>query len=154
MRILLATDGSLHSKQAAAQCGELLADSESAVVKIITVNDQPVAFESADFGSEEEFVRTLERETDLRAKMILRDAERIVRFRNPQIEIQTEALNGSAKEMILRAAASWKPDMIMIGSQGHGFWSRTLLGSVSDAVARNAAHSVYIARNKNPIQSG
>ena len=49
MKILLATDGSDHALEAAAQCGELASNLENPIVKIITVSDYAVDFVSDDF---------------------------------------------------------------------------------------------------------
>jgi nucleotide-binding universal stress UspA family protein len=50
----------------------------------------------------------------------------------------TDVREGSAKEMILAAAAEWRPDVIVIGSHGRTGVDRLFLGSVAEHVMRHA----------------
>ena len=151
MRILLATDGSEFGDLAAAQCGELisgLSDSvlETVFVKIITVSDYIVDFESEAFISEKEFVDELEQAINKRTSEILECAEKIVRNKNKELQIETEMFSGSPKKLIVKDAEKWNADLIVVGSHGYGFWKRALLGSVSDAVVHHAPCSVLVVR--------
>jgi nucleotide-binding universal stress UspA family protein len=51
---------------------------------------------------------------------------------------------GPTVEKILKEAARWKADLIVIGSHGHGKLYDLLLGSTSEAVLRRAAGPVLI----------
>jgi nucleotide-binding universal stress UspA family protein len=148
MRILLATDGSSDAREAAAQCGELVSGVRNAIVRIITVFDYIVDFDGSDFVSEEEFVEALAMEKFKRANQILKDTEKIVSFENEHVRIEKEMLSGSPKEMIINEADKWHPDLIIVGSKGIGFWTRALIGSVSDAVVHNAPCNVLVARKR------
>lgn len=53
-----------------------------------------------------------------------------------------------AKVCILDEAESWKADLIVVGSHGHGRLDRILLGSVSHALALYAPCSVEVFREK------
>jgi nucleotide-binding universal stress UspA family protein len=64
------------------------------------------------------------------------------------LEITTEIISGSAREVILDEAEKWGADLIMLGSHGYSGWQRFLLGSVSYAVATHAHCSVEIVRQK------
>lgn len=115
MRILLAADGSEYSDQAAAFCGEFVSgfkETEAATVKIITVSDYIVDFESEYYVSEEEFEDLLEQEIYKRCSQILRCAENIIRYKNSHVRIETEIIVGSAKKMIVKAAEKWNADLI------------------------------------------
>jgi nucleotide-binding universal stress UspA family protein len=67
------------------------------------------------------------------------------RLRRPGLNVTTEVLEGSPKEMILDQAAEWGADLIVLGTRGHGA-RRFLLGSVSHAVVLHAPCSVEIVR--------
>lgn len=58
----------------------------------------------------------------------------------------SEIVPGVARETILDAASHWHPDLIVIGSHGWKGLDRLLLGSVSDAVVRQADCSVQVVR--------
>ena len=62
------------------------------------------------------------------------------------LEITTEVLEGSPKELIVDEAKRWGADLIVLGSHGRGAIGRFFLGSVSLAVAAHASCSVEIAR--------
>jgi nucleotide-binding universal stress UspA family protein len=64
----------------------------------------------------------------------------------PCWEIKAEESSGSPAREILKKAGDWKPDLIVVGSQGHSGLGRFLLGSVSQKVANEAHCSVRVAR--------
>jgi len=146
MRILLATDGSSHSREAAAQCGEFIPNNSDIEIRLVTVLDFGIDFDSAAFESQAEFVDIYESERKKTAKGILDNAEKIIRFKNEDVKISRVTLEGSAKKEIVEEADHWNADLIVIGSHGNGFWKRALLGSVSDGVLHNAQCSVLIAK--------
>ena len=146
MKILLATDGSKYAQAAAAKCGELAADFDSAVVKIITVVDNFTPMATEPFISPEEFLESVEREMQENAEKIINNAEDIILSRNKDANIEKEILIGSAKKVIVKAAEKWDADLIVVGSHGYGFIGRTLLGSVSDAIVHHSPCSVLVVR--------
>jgi nucleotide-binding universal stress UspA family protein len=62
------------------------------------------------------------------------------------LEITTEVLEGSPKELIIDEAERWGADLIVVGSHGRGAVGRFFLGSVSLAMATHALCSVEIVR--------
>lgn len=62
------------------------------------------------------------------------------------VTVSSKTLLGSPKSVILEAAESWKPDLIVVGSHGYPTWERLLLGSVSQAVVSHAKCSVEVVR--------
>lgn len=62
------------------------------------------------------------------------------------LEITTEVLEGSLKELIVDEAKRWGADLIVVGSHGRGSVGRFFLGSVSLVVAAHAPCSVEIVR--------
>lgn len=146
MRILLATDGSEYAQEAAAKCGELAADFDSPVIKIITVVDNFTPMATEPFISPEEFLESVEREMQENAEKIITNAEKKVLSRAQNAKIEKEILIGSAKKVIVKAAEKWNADLIVVGSHGYGLLGRTLLGSVSDAIVHHSPCSVLIVR--------
>ena len=57
-----------------------------------------------------------------------------------------EVLDGSPQRVLIEKAAEWGADLIVTGSHGYGFWSRALLGSVSNSVVHHAPCSVLVVR--------
>ena len=68
------------------------------------------------------------------------------RFPNVNIGVSTSVEPGRPARIIVETANEWEADLIVVGSHGHGFWARNLLGSVSDAVLHHAPCSVLIVR--------
>ena len=66
----------------------------------------------------------------------------------PQWHITTQIAVGSPKSEVIRQADIWKPDLIVLGSQGHSALARLVLGSVSQGVLNDAHVSVRIARGR------
>lgn len=52
---------------------------------------------------------------------------------------------GDPAKVLLRCAAASKPDLIVVGSHGHGFLSRLLIGSVSQKLVRESGCSILVA---------
>lgn len=75
--------------------------------------------------------------------LVVRAAQR---FRDAGFSVVTAIDVGDPKLAVIDAAAEWHADLIVLGSHGRKGLDRLLLGSVSEAVARNAPCSVEIAR--------
>ena len=60
--------------------------------------------------------------------------------------MEAKVLIGRARQEITKAAAAWKADFIVVGSNESGALTRLLLGSTSRAVLRHAPCSVEIVR--------
>ncbi|HVF10728.1 MAG TPA: universal stress protein, partial [Abditibacteriaceae bacterium] len=64
----------------------------------------------------------------------------------PDWAVQVEASAASPASAIIKKAQAWKPDMIVVGTQGHSALGGRLLGSVSQKVITEARCSVRIGR--------
>lgn len=64
----------------------------------------------------------------------------------PAWKIKAEELSGSPAREILKKADQVRPDLVVVGSQGHSGLGRFLLGSVSQKVVNEAPCSVRVAR--------
>lgn len=149
MRILLATDGSEYSIEAAKKCCEFIAESEIDEIKLITVVDNFTPMATEPFISPEEFMATVEKELREDAEKIIDDTEKTLVESNDKINFEKEILMGSPGKVIIKEAEEWKADLIIVGSHGQGFWGRALLGSVSDAVVHHAPCSVFVIKKQD-----
>ena len=80
-----------------------------------------------------------------------RGSERVQRI-FPGWRVSYEAMCGSPAFELLNRAAEWKPDLIVVGSEGHTALGRFVLGSVSQKVLTEALTSVRVGRR--PTGSG
>jgi len=68
----------------------------------------------------------------------------------PNWHVRYEAQADSPAWALIRTADHWKPDLIVMGAQGHSvFGGRLILGSISQRVLYEARCSVRIARSSN-----
>lgn len=75
-------------------------------------------------------------------------AAKRLRSNFPKWLISTQVAVGSPRRELMRYADEWKPDLIVVGSQGHSMLGRLVLGSVSQGVLTDASCSVRIARGR------
>jgi nucleotide-binding universal stress UspA family protein len=61
---------------------------------------------------------------------------------------------GDAREAILRAAAEWPADLVVLGARGLGAMAGFLLGSVSLGVARHARRNVLVVKGGADVTRG
>jgi nucleotide-binding universal stress UspA family protein len=66
----------------------------------------------------------------------------------PGWSVLANATSGSPAWEIVFAADNWKPDLVVVGSQGQNALGRLVLGSVSQVVLNEAQCSVRIARGR------
>jgi nucleotide-binding universal stress UspA family protein len=64
----------------------------------------------------------------------------------PGWEVRTRVSEGLPARELLHRAAVWRPDLVVVGSQGRSALGRFFLGSVSEAVASRAPGSVRVGR--------
>ena len=143
MSVVVAVDGSEISTRAA-RIGLALLESVSDAV-IVTVVEEGDPMEVTGTGtaggtmSAEEFDER-ERVRDADASVIV--AEAAAALGMP--DAQTRVLRGDAASAVCQLAADLDARAIVIGSRGRGGIKRALLGSVSDAVVRNAPCPVVV----------
>lgn len=82
-----------------------------------------------------------------RAPRDVAEAGRTLTQGAPVLNVSTQVREGSPREEILRDAAEWGADLIMLGSHGNGASLSFLLGSVAHEVALHAPCSVEIVRD-------
>lgn len=133
IRVLLATDGSEAARDAEDLLAQLRLPAGSAV-HTVTVLDAP----------EWKVPLSLEGAERVWAEKVATAAEH--RLQTPDVEWTHSTPRGSVAPEIVRAAEEFHADLLLIGSTGYTGLERFLLGSVTEAVARKAPHSVLVAR--------
>src|SRR6476659_4671108 len=129
-RVLLATDGSKTSAQAArAVAGRPWP--EGSEFRIISV-EEPWTIKSSRVRDERE------------AQEAVSSAEQVLA--SAGLKATGAVLSGNTKQAILQEAKKWAAELIVVGSHGRRGFKRFLLGSVSEAVAMNAHCSVVVVR--------
>ena len=129
-RVLLATDGSKTSAQAArAVAGRPWP--EGSEFRVISV-EEPWTIKSSRVRDEKE------------AQEAVSSAEQVLA--SAGLKATGAVLSGNTKQAILQEAQKWAAELIVVGSHGRRGFRRFLLRSVSEAVAMNAHCSVVVVR--------
>jgi nucleotide-binding universal stress UspA family protein len=151
MKILLAVDGSPHGEAAADEVSRLPWPAGSEI-RVISVAETPIA--AVDhYGATTYYAEALKaarrhaRDSADGAAAKLRPGE------TRGLTVDTVTPTGFAGELILEEAEHWGADLVVLGSQGRGFWERMLLGSVARTVASRAPCSVEIVRGARTAES-
>jgi nucleotide-binding universal stress UspA family protein len=129
-RVLLATDGSKISAQAArAVAARPWPDGSE--FRVISV-EEPWTIKSSIVSDE------------VGAQEAVSSAEQVLA--SAGLKATGAVLSGNTKQSILQEAQRWTAELIVVGSHGRRGFKRFLLGSVSEAVAMNAHCSVVVVR--------
>lgn len=147
MKILIATDGSEHSKAAVDECCRMIIRPADAEVLIVSAYENSYPMTAEPFAISAEYYQYLENAVREQAAGFLESAEDQIRaaFPSDSLQISTEVLRGAPAQQIIERGSEWKADVIVVGSHGRGFWGR-LLGSVSNSVVHHAPCSVLVVR--------
>jgi nucleotide-binding universal stress UspA family protein len=87
------------------------------------------------------------------AKQIAQKTAEKVSSMFPGWKVESDATYGSPAWEILARANKFKPDLIVVGSQGLSTFQRIWLGSVSQKLVAEADCSVRVARQNEPTES-
>jgi nucleotide-binding universal stress UspA family protein len=143
MKILLATDGSSYSDAAVSEiCRRPWP--EGTEVRIITV-DAPWT-EGVSWSRTSSIFDEINQQLRAEARQRLSAAVAEFKRNAPGLNVTPVLREGHPKDTILDEAERWGAELIVVGSHGHGALKRLFLGSVSLAIATNAACSVEIVR--------
>ena len=145
MKILLATDGSAHSKAMVKQFAARIF-APNTKVRIISAYDRSYVNYTSPMGVLNEFYTEADNQLLKFVEAATENAATIFHKVNPKLSISTAVIEGSAKSVILQEAEKFGANLIVVGSHGHGAIAGFLLGSVSQAVALHARCSVEIVR--------
>jgi nucleotide-binding universal stress UspA family protein len=145
MKILIATDGSEFSQAAVEKACELITDPNETEIKLVSVFSVPT-IATEPFLPAPDYYGEMTKSGRSLAESYVNTARTTIQNRHPTIGLTEEVVMGVPGQTIIEIAEEWNPDMIVVGSHGRGFWSRALLGSVSDAVVHHAPCSVLVVR--------
>lgn len=159
MKVLIAYDGSDCADAALADLRRagLPRHVEALVVSVAEVWLPPPPPSSYELLEDHEAAREVLRASDVPASaapaveeangLALGAAERL-RGDFPEWTVRAEALSGSPAWEVVKKADEWRPDLVVVGSQGRSALGRFVLGSVSQKVVTEARCSVRVARGK------
>lgn len=148
MKILIATDGSDASKSIVETVCQIIGTAENTKVKIVSAVEPITPMAAEPFAVSADYYGEIAADMEKQAKNFVGRAETNLKKICPNIgEVSSEVLRGRAAQTIVEKAKEWNADLIVVGSHGYGFWSRTFLGSVSNAVVHHAPCSVLIVRS-------
>lgn len=145
MRVMLAFDGSAGAEAARDLVAHLPWPTGTAITLVAALERGPDLFGAPDFAvvprdsHEAEALLLADLQESLRvAAAPLRAAHRI---------IETRVVRGRPASALLDEAHALQPDLIVIGSRGHGPLATVLVGSVSTEVVDHAICPVLVARS-------
>jgi nucleotide-binding universal stress UspA family protein len=147
MHVLIATDGSDVSLEAARRGCVLLADPDD--VTLLTVTSDDIAGDDAGgiegpvLSAEEEAKLQQEELTNARAEL----ARTVAALPTSKVTELIEA--GDPADVICRTAERLGTDVIVVGSHGRTGLGRLFLGSVSEHVVRHAPCPVLVVRSSH-----
>lgn len=147
-KVLVAVDGSLCS-QRVAEVAAGIRWREGTQVRVLTAVELHLGFLRAAFEIPALDPSNLEKEKEeamRRAQDAVRQAVEVLSAAGIQASESISVLQEPPKQTILREAAEWGADLIVVGSHGRGAMDRLLIGSTSEGVATHAACSVLVVR--------
>jgi nucleotide-binding universal stress UspA family protein len=153
MKILVATDGSEFGNAALAKASQIASDQDAPQIRVLTAYEVPAPVMSEPFVPMPIYSQEIVNELRQKAEQIASRSEQELRFKCPSADISSAVVMDEPGAAIVAAAKSWNADVIVVGSHGHGFLGRVLLGSVSDYVVHHSPCSVLVSRMQ-PNENG
>jgi nucleotide-binding universal stress UspA family protein len=114
-------------------------------VRVLHVIENTSAYLSADFVPHL-VTRTAGTERDIQLESETLVSHAVRDLRRAGIKAKGVVEKGNAKSVILDYAKNWGADLIVVGSHGLRGMKRVLMGSVSEAIVRDAKRSVQVVR--------
>jgi nucleotide-binding universal stress UspA family protein len=146
VHVLIATDGSRRSIDAARRASELLHTADK--VTLLTVVTEVPGDDAGGFAgsvySPDEIDAVWNQELAEAGEELSRTAQALTHAKiDKRIEV------GAVANTVCRLAGELEVDVIVAGSHGHTGLGRLFLGSVSEHIVRHAPCPVLIVRNKD-----
>jgi nucleotide-binding universal stress UspA family protein len=142
-KILLATDGSEESRQAAQAAAELSKDTGSEV-HVAYVLPSPTELRGHHLYSKEVMNSVLER-AEADGRSFLEDQAEQLRASGGKVA-ETHLRAGEPDKEIVKLSEELGAGTIVMGSRGLGALRRALMGGVSESVVRHAHCPVFVVR--------
>jgi nucleotide-binding universal stress UspA family protein len=151
IHLLLATDGSEPSLEAARLVRDLLNPASLARITVLAVvsplESVPFYGASVGYGMYGVLSEVTQQELAASAEQTAQDAlRRTVEELNTTAPVETTVRHGSPADEIVRCATERGAGLIVMGSRGWGELHAVLLGSVSERVLHGAHCPVLVAR--------
>lgn len=137
-RILLATDGSSHAEKALEHAQDL-ALRDGAEVIVVHAFEQVPAYLGEPWGD-----RVIARHVAAGQEVANEAAQKL---QEGGVDVVVEVLEGPPADAILQVANVRQPDLIVMGSRGHGELASLLLGSVSHRVLAHTDVPVLVVKS-------
>jgi len=144
MRVLLAYDGSSGAEAARDLAAHLSWPEGTAITVVAALERGPALFGAPDFA-------LTPQNADEAEAVLLADLQEMLHaaaapLRAVARQIETRVIRGRPASALLDEALALLPDLIIVGSRGHGPLATVLLGSVSTEVVDHAPCPVLVAR--------
>jgi len=144
MRILLALDGSPSADRAQALVASLGWPAGTTVRVVAALDVAPALWGGP-------WIPAIPVDADQLEEEAVGELTRVLLEAQPALEaagltVEAELLRGRPSAAVVDDARLWGPDLIVVGSRGHGPVETALLGSVSAAIVDHAACPVMVAR--------
>jgi len=144
VRILVATDGSASADHARDLVGSVPWPVPTTIRLVSAIDEGPALFGSPWIPAVPADADRYEDEAvDHLRGVLVRGA---VALAGPDRVVETVLLRASPARAIVEEMREWAPDLVVLGSRGHGPVETTLLGSTCSAVVDHAKCPVLIAR--------
>jgi len=142
-RILLATDGSSHAEKALEYARDLALRDDAQVI-VVHAFEPASAYPAylGDLWGEQILARLV-----AAGRELVNEAAQ--ELRQAGVDVIAEVREGPPADAILRVADVRQPDLIVMGSRGHGELASLLLGSVSHRVLAHTHTPVMVVRATN-----
>ena len=147
MRVLLAIDDSTCSEAATQAVIDRFPRGATEVLVVHVLEWPkvlPTSMEFAQGPGAADHILALHAEMRRRAQALIDRTRQ--RLEAAHVRAHGELFEGDPRDVILRSAEDWKPDVIVLGSHGRRGLERFLLGSVAEGVVRHAPCSVDVVR--------
>jgi nucleotide-binding universal stress UspA family protein len=149
MKIMIGYDGSPHSEAALADLRRAgLPRKVEAMALSVSEEWIPAP---ASLGGVATSYPKFESEAQEEALKLARSAKAVLKTLFPDWQVHAEAVTGSPGNMLIWQSDEWRPDLIVVGSQGRTALGRFFFGSVSQKVLHQADCSVRIARASSKV---
>ncbi|KAE8685182.1 hypothetical protein F3Y22_tig00111100pilonHSYRG00156 [Hibiscus syriacus] len=154
-KIVVAVDESEESMYALSWClCNLISQTTINKLILLYVKPPPPVYSSLDVAGyifSGDVIRALETYGNDLVNSVMGRAEDICGKFSSDVNVEKIVSSGDAKDVICKIVNRIKPDTLVMGSHGYGFFKRAFLGSVSDHCAKHVQCPVVIVKHPEKI---